>query len=213
MSNAFSNLAQNPFSETRANVPYMETFKQRMKRIRVRAGYRSQGEAADAIGCERGTVSMWEAPSSNVKKVSSDLLFDTARAYKVRPDWINDLRSNDDGYPWPPRRIDEDHTPRSEEGESQSAQLDPEILAAAIKLIRLTFEALGVEHNQEDDAEPTALAYAYLLKRSNKTLSGENVVDFMKALRARRKGVEQYAGPGTGGIGSGHRTKGSKRAG
>ena len=55
-----------------------ETFKQRMKRIRVRAGFASQQQAADAIGCPRGTVSMWEAPSSAVKSVQ-DMLFDGAR--------------------------------------------------------------------------------------------------------------------------------------
>ncbi|MFC4729500.1 S24 family peptidase [Coralloluteibacterium thermophilus] len=72
-----------------------------MKRIRLRAGYKSQKEAADAIGCERGTVSMWEAPSSQVKTVG-DYLLEVARAYKVRPEWVNDLDSDDDGFPWQP---------------------------------------------------------------------------------------------------------------
>lgn len=83
-----------------AKVPYMpETFKQRMKRIRLRAGFKSQQDAATAIGCERGTVGMWEAPSSNVSSVGEWLL-QTAKAYKVRPAWINDLASTDDGYPY-----------------------------------------------------------------------------------------------------------------
>lgn len=79
-----------------------ETIKERMKRIRLRAGYKSQSAAANAIGCDRGNVGMWEAPSSAVKSVGHDWLFQVARAYKVRPEWINDLSSDNDGYPWEP---------------------------------------------------------------------------------------------------------------
>ena len=45
------------FSKVAAKVDYMnETIKERMKRIRLRAGYKSQSEAANAIGCDRGNV-------------------------------------------------------------------------------------------------------------------------------------------------------------
>lgn len=76
-----------------------EDFKARMKRIRLRAGHKSQAAAAAAIGCHRGNVAMWEAPSSPVQSVGPEWLFKVARAYKVRPEWINDLSSDDDGYP------------------------------------------------------------------------------------------------------------------
>lgn len=90
-------------AESAAKVAYMsETFKERMKRIRSRAGFKSQKAAADAIGCDRGNVGMWEAPSSLVQSVGQDWLFPVARAYKVRPEWLNDLTSTDDGYPWEP---------------------------------------------------------------------------------------------------------------
>ncbi|WP_218569412.1 XRE family transcriptional regulator [Pseudomonas sp. Hp2] len=79
-----------------------ETFKERMKRIRLRAGFKSQRTAADAIGCDRGNVGMWEAPSSAVQSVGQEWLFEVARAYQVRPQWINDLSSSHDGYPWTP---------------------------------------------------------------------------------------------------------------
>lgn len=100
MLNIISIDCQTPLADSPAKVLYMEKFKERMKRIRARAGFKSQGAAAEAIGCERGTVGMWEAPSSAVQQVSSEWLFATARAYKVRPDWINNLRSKDDGFPW-----------------------------------------------------------------------------------------------------------------
>lgn len=79
------------------NSPEGENFKERMKRIRLRAGFSSQATAAHAIGCDRGTVSMWEAPSSPVTSVSEEYLFQTARAYRVRADWINKGKG-DDGY-------------------------------------------------------------------------------------------------------------------
>lgn len=82
-----------------AKVAYMqETFKARMKRLRLRAGFKTHQAAADAIGCTRGNVSMWEAPSSDVKSVGEYLLR-VAVAYKVKPDYINSGKG-DDGYPW-----------------------------------------------------------------------------------------------------------------
>lgn len=75
-----------------------ETFKHRMKRLRLRAGFKSHQAAADAIGCTRGNVSMWEAPSSDVKSVGEYLL-NVAAAYKVRPEYINSGKG-DDGFPW-----------------------------------------------------------------------------------------------------------------
>lgn len=85
-----------PFSKPPCKVIYMaETFKARMRRIRVRAGFKSQADAAQAIGCERGTVSMWEAPSSAVNAVSEEYLFKVAKAYRVSPQWINAGGTND----------------------------------------------------------------------------------------------------------------------
>lgn len=100
-----------PFSTLGSKVVYMsETFKQRMKRIRLRAGLKTQLEAANAIGCDRGNVGMWEAPSSPVNAVSEEYLFKVADAYRVNPQWINE-GGPDDGYydasdkPAPPQKI------------------------------------------------------------------------------------------------------------
>lgn len=102
MLNAISADCQTVLAARPAKVFYMEEFKTRLRRIRLRAGYRSHAAAADAIGCTRGTVGMWEAPSSFVRSVGSEWLFETARAYRVRPEWINDLESDADGFPWEP---------------------------------------------------------------------------------------------------------------
>lgn len=102
MLNTITGYCQTSLAEFPAKVAYMEPFKTRMRRIRERAGFASQEDAAAAIGCKRGNVGMWEAPSSSVKRLGEKWLFRVARVYKVRPEWINDLTSKDDGYPWSP---------------------------------------------------------------------------------------------------------------
>lgn len=131
----------------------MESFKQRMKRIRLRAGFKSQGDAATAIGCERGTVGMWEAPSSNVSSVGEWLL-QTAHAYKVRPEWLNNLRSDDDGYPWQ----------SAIQSQSHSARLSGEIILSAYREAVMKYESIGLSATSfkpltdPDHAELFALA-------------------------------------------------------
>lgn len=133
MLNALSD-AVNTFSDAPAKLAYMLDWKKFMADARRRAGFRSQSEAARAIGCERGTVGMWEAPSSAVKMVSSEYLMATAVAYKVRPEVLT-RESDDDGYPWRP----EDDSPVS-----RDTRRDLRILAAAI-------ENLGVDSVSDEE--------------------------------------------------------------
>jgi transcriptional regulator with XRE-family HTH domain len=98
-----------------------ETFKERMKRMRLRAGLKSQKKAAEAIGCERGTVGMWEAPSSPVDSVSGEYLMQVASAYQVRAEYIN-TGEGDDGFPW--------SVEAASESRSHPLRLDPEIVEA-----------------------------------------------------------------------------------
>lgn len=114
-----------------ANIFYMgETFKERMKRLRLRAGLKSHQAAADAIGCDRGTVSMWEAPSSMVKAVSGEYLIATGRAYKVDPDFINTGKGSD-GYPWSPMGASD-----AASEQAQPSNLDPQIVSVTLRILR-----------------------------------------------------------------------------
>lgn len=140
-----------------------EPFKERMKRIRVRAGYKSQGDAAEAIGCDRGTVGMWEAPSSAVQSLSSDWLFQVARAYKVRPDWINDLQSKDDGYPT--------DGPETQAGpESQSVRYDAAKMAKAAEYVLDQFDRWEITLRPKQDADLITGVYEILMSPSENTL-------------------------------------------
>lgn len=132
MLNAISGRCQTALAVRQAKLFYMESFKSRMKRIRLRAGYASQDEAAQAIGCKRGTVSMWEAPSSEVSAVGGEYLLATAKAYKVRPEWINDLQSTDDGYIPDGGELSAVREPSAAYA-SQPARIDEEILVSAIE--------------------------------------------------------------------------------
>jgi hypothetical protein len=65
-------------------------------------------------------------------------------------------------------------------------QIDPEVLSAALRLVRMTLEATGTPHEPEKDTLATVLAYAFLVKRNERNVSADNIVDFSKYLRARR---------------------------
>lgn len=122
MLNALSE-SVNAFSSTVAKLSYMRDFKSFMRTARLRAGFASQQAAAEAIGCDRGTVGMWEAPSSAVTKVSSEYLLAVAKAYRVRPESLNG-EGQEDGFPW---------SPPDDAAPSQLRRYDMEILASAIK--------------------------------------------------------------------------------
>lgn len=131
----------------------METFKDRMKRIRLRAGFKSQDQARKAIGCERGTVSMWEAPSSTVKSVGGEWLFKVARAYKVRPEWINNLKSANDGFPWEPEAFRPSPHP---------ARLDLDTVAYAKAAVRFMLDGKGVAFDPYGEIDLFVLAYRHM---------------------------------------------------
>lgn len=137
MLNLFSDEVQAHLANCHAKVFYMnENFKERMKRLRLRAGFQSQQAAADAIGCRRGTVGMWEAPSSNVGAIDGEYLLPVARAYKIRPESVND-DTVDDGYPWlevaDPALL----------SQSRSMRLDREIVRDVAAILQEQFRLLG----------------------------------------------------------------------
>lgn len=188
MLNAISANCQACLAASPVKVFHMETFKERMRRIRLRAGFTSQGKAAAAIGCERGTVSMWEAPSSSVRAVGSEWLFKAARAYKVRPDWLNDLRAKDDGYPWVPLS----RSSFSDRG-SQYSGPDPDILHEAVTLL-----LFDLDHGGQRPARSASDLLLQLYRRieaSGGRLPPEEERAFEQSARARgqqAQGVEQH---------------------
>jgi hypothetical protein len=91
-------------------------------------------------------------------------------------------RVNESRAPWPT---------------SQVLRIEPETIAAALKLVRLAFANLGLEIDQEENAEPLAYAYEYLLGRQESAVTAENVIDF--SARLKRKLGESTHDEGEGG--------------
>lgn len=61
---------------------------------------------------------------------------------------------------------------------SHAVRIDPDTIAAALKLVRLAFLNLQLEIDQEVNGTPLAYAYEYLLKRQERAVTPENVIDF-----------------------------------
>jgi hypothetical protein len=115
-------------------------------------------------------------------------------AYKPRP---GALRVNESPAPWPT---------------SQALRIDPETIAAALKLVRLAFANLGLEIDQEENAEPLAYAYEYLLGRQESAVTAENVIDFSARLKRKLgESTHDESEGGSRGAGLGDREHGQGR--
>lgn len=93
---------------------------------------------------------------------------------------------------------------------SHSLRIDPEIIASALRLLRLTFANLDIDDfDNEQDGTPLAYAYEYLLKRGEQMVTPDNLIDFSKALAERlreKNGNEEGASArDNGSTGSDHR--------
>lgn len=106
-------------------------------------------------------------------------------------------RVNDSGAPYLPSHL---------------LRIDPETIAAALRLVRLSFQNLGIEFDQEENGTPLAYAYQYLLDRQEQAVTAENVVDFSARLRSRLEKMNATGEEGrSGDAGSGDRQHGQGR--
>lgn len=71
---------------------------------------------------------------------------------------------------------------------SHSLRIDPETISAALKLVRLAFRQRDQEIDQEENGEPLAFAYEFLMTRKENTVTAENVVEFSRAIYRRQPG-------------------------
>ena len=79
---------------------------------------------------------------------------------------------------------------------SHVLRIDPDTIAASLKLLRLTSQNLqnqgiGVAGlDPELDGTPLAFAYEFLVRKGQKSVTAENVIDFSKALAERLRDHE-----------------------
>jgi transcriptional regulator with XRE-family HTH domain len=67
---------------------------------------------------------------------------------------------------------------------SQPLRIDPETIAAALQLVRLSFLNLSLEINQEENGTPLALAYDFLIERGERAISVDNLLEFKPRVMA-----------------------------
>jgi hypothetical protein len=89
---------------------------------------------------------------------------------------------------------------------SQSVRTDAATLAASTRLVRLVCESMEVDFDPEDDDDAALilLGCSYLASRHEHIVTPDNVVDFTKLLRKRRRdGQSTQGSKGTGRTGAG----------
>lgn len=80
---------------------------------------------------------------------------------------------------------------------SRPLRIDPETIAAALRLIRLSFLNMGLEIDQEENGYPLAIAYDFLAERNEKAVTADNLLEFKPRLE-RLKGGWNAAEPQDG---------------
>lgn len=187
MLNQISDSMQGHLATRRAKVFYMdETFKERMKRMRLRAGFKTQGAAAEAIGCERGTVGMWEAPSSQVDAVGNEYLLEVAAAYKVRPEYVR-TGKGDDGFPWtgsaevPPAAADKKDMV-AEHPASYEVRPEADSLRKALEITDRVLAKAKVSVTAEARADITLALYDMICEGQGITAAERTVTQMLRVI-------------------------------
>ena len=173
--------------------------KDRLLRARLESGYAKRSPAARKIGISASALSQLEDGRSQAMKW--DTIQGLATTYpKFRIEWL--VEGEEPVY-----------RPGAVPGEEDlqaayhSLRIDPDTIAASIKLVRLSFLNLGLQIDQEQNGLPLAFAYEYLIERDESEVTADNVVDFSKRLAERLRGDDGAPEP-TGndrGAGAGHR--------
>lgn len=126
------------------------TLNERARFARERAGFSTPQAAADAIGCSRPTVIRWEDDPAAIS-IGGKYLNNAARAYKVRPEWLQ-LQTDDDGFPW--------HVDRPSPSPSQSTGLDVGKLADLLGTVEAAVEKARIKLPPMVKARLVATLYA-----------------------------------------------------
>ena len=139
------------------------------------------------------------------KKMGDDVARKVEVAQKLPHGWMDHLQNGD------PSHIRDQRS--TTYGLSHRLRIEPEIIASAIKLVRLSFKNLKLEFDNEQDGVPLAFAYEYLLDREQRLVTAENLVDFSEKLaeRLRKTTDDEAAESDTGRLGRGDRGTGKGR--
>lgn len=127
----------NPFTRKKVKLTAMD-LGDRIKQARKAAGFATQKALADAIGCKREAVTMWE--TGKVEKVGGEFLPALCRTLNVTPEWLQTGKG---------QKVPRNGTDQAQAADraialqyvvsamlSITAQLRPEEAAAVLALVR-----------------------------------------------------------------------------
>lgn len=138
----------------------------------------TQKEAAHELGLSASYLSQLLSG----KKMGDQVARKLEAAQSLPHGWMDQMHDGD------AMRVGETARPYG----SQQLRLDPETISAALRLVRLAFHNLDLEIDQEENGTPLAFAYEYLVRRAERTVTPDNVIDFSKKL-AERLGEQDAA--------------------
>lgn len=180
---------------------------ERLIEAREGSGISKAKHAAEQAGITPSAL--YQLESGKTRSLAGDTAEKLGRVYtKYRVEWLISGRGRPTHAEVGEKGVSE---PPSPSYASQPLGIDPAILSASIKLVRMACEQLDVDYDPEQDAGIIALGYSYLYARSQRAVTPENLVDFTKRLRKRlseattdgRSESIGTTGPGVGAKGAG----------
>jgi transcriptional regulator with XRE-family HTH domain len=177
---------------------YMGKLADRLIEAREGSGFSAVKPAAEKAGITPSAL--YQLEDGTTKSLRAETAQKLAGVYpRYRIEWL----ITGEG----PKLIDRVNESVAAYGASHLLRIDPETIAAAIKLVRLSFLNLGLEIDQEENGIPLAYAYEFLLQRQERSVTAENVVAFRPMLerRLREQELGEEHGSEAGGPGGGDR--------
>lgn len=152
----------------------------RLIEARLGSGYTVVKQAADAAGITASALYQLEdGTTKSLRGATAEKLAKVYSAYSLS--W---LISGTPPKFNPARGVNESFEPY---GTSHPLRIDPDTIAAAIKLVRLSFLNRGLEIDQEENGLPLAVAYDFLSQRQEREVTVDNVVAFGPILARKMK--------------------------
>lgn len=126
-----------------------------------------QKDIAAALGISASYLSQL----TSGKKMGDDVARKIEAARHLKHGWMDTLQAT-------PTHV------RESDGEypSRPLRIDPETIAAALRLVRLSFLNLELEIDQEENGLPLAEAYDYLMDRNEHEVTPDNLLEFKPRL-------------------------------
>lgn len=153
---------------------------ERLIEARIASGYTVPKQAADAAGIT--PAALYQLENGTTRSLRAETAEKLAAIYPAfRIGW---LISGSEPKFNPAMGVKDS---QARYAASQSLRIDPDTIAAAIKLVRLSFLNLGLEIDQELNGLPLAVAYEFLMQRDERGVTGENVVAFGPVLARKLK--------------------------